>query len=677
MTGAMPVWPVPVAGMVGRIVASRWLAPMVAVAYFVLSRLLGVLTANDFTGPTFWPAAGLTLAALLLTHTARWPAILGAVFVAETGNNLLWDTPVMADVLWAVANVTGPALSAAIIRQLRPTFTLSTPVNLVLFLTVGALVGPAVSALIGAAVGVGLWTWDWGAFPSWFVGDALGVVVMGPLFLAAATPRLRATRWWEAALMAVLVVASVAVAIRGIGSPIDPVLPTFVLLPVVWAAVRYGMRGAGVAIAAVGLTGGWSRPLGQGPFAGTDAVGADVLFHLYLAAVAIAALLVAVLVGNLTERAAAQRAEERHRRQQAALAALGAELLAARDDHEVRAALERTVAAIAAEATAAEADEEAPDAADNAPEVVGDPWATLSDHADRIDIDALRGRFPIRGASVYLIASASNAAASALDRLDQRVALADRATELEETNGALSRAIAFRDELASLVSHELRSPLTPILGFADVLRGIDGHQPDAGQRTQAIDTIERNARRMMTVLDELLLSARAVSGQLHATPQPTDVVGTIRAVLEQQIGGDDIVLHHDGSVVALVEPSHLGQAVWNLVGNARAHGEPPIEVAVRLSGETMVEITVSDHGPGVSPELRDRLFDRFARGEGDGTTEHLGLGLSVVLLLAEANDGDVRYEPPRGGRPSRFVLRFPRAVPAPAPAPAPAPLVTD
>lgn len=667
MTGQTPPGPVPVTGVVGRLVGSRWLAPAVAVSYFLLSRLLGLLTANDFTGPTFWPAAGVTLAALLLTHTSRWPSILAAVFVAETANNLLWETPIMADILWAVANVTGPALAAAIIRQVRPRFTLASPLALVLFLGVGAIVGPAVSAVIGAAVGVGLWEWEWGAFPSWFVGDALGVIVMAPLFLAAATPRLRPTRWWEAGAMLLLVVGSVAIAIRGTGSPIDPVLPTFVLLPVVWAAVRYGMRGAGFAIAAVGFAGGWSRPLGQGPFAGTAAVSADVLFHLYLAAVAITALLVAVLVGNLTERTVAQRVEERRRRQEAALAALGTELLAARDDRAVATALERTVAAIASEAAADHQElrdlVEDP-VAESAPlAVVGDPWATLAEYADRIDIGSLRGRFPVEGSAVYLVASASNAAASALDRLDQRAALAERAADLEQANVALNRAIAFRDDLASLLSHELRSPLTPILGFADVLRGTDHHEPTADERTTAVEAIERNARRMLRVVDELLLSARAVSGELDASPQPTDVGGTVRAVLEQQEEASTVGIEVTGPAVALVEPSHLGQAVWNLVANAVSHGAPPVTVQVRAANRREIEIVVSDGGPGVPDHLRPVLFDRFTRGEDVTSVDHLGLGLSVVRLLAEANDGRVSYEAPSNGAPSRFVLRFPRAVP--------------
>jgi signal transduction histidine kinase len=657
-----------ITGPIGSLVRSRWLAPSVALSYLFFSRLLPILTGDDFQGPTFWPAAGISLAALLLTSRSRWPAILVAVFLAEFANNLLWATPLTADMGWAVANVVGPWLGATLIRRVRPGFSLTSAWSLGSFLVLGCVIGAAAAAAIGGATGVLFWEWTWSSVASWWVGDALGMLVIAPVFLAAAVPRLRPYHPVDVTLMAVVIAAATLIGINGLNSPIDALLPTMVIPPVVWAAVRYGLRGAAPAVAIVGLLGGWSRPLGQGPFGTDTAVSADVLFHVYLAVVAITALVVAALVADLTEGAAARRAEERRRRQEASLAALGSHLLEANTTEEVLGALQATVCAIVSESASAAADEFEPSFAPGDDEVAaaGDPWLPLDTHGRSVDVEALRSRFDVTGNAVFLVASAASSAASALDRLAQRAALAQRADELEQANGQLARAIAFRDELASLVSHELRSPLTPILGFADVLRGVDGSFPDGEQRDQAIASIERNARRMLSVIDELLLSARAVAGDLVASPQPTDVVGTIRAVLEQQIGGQDVEVEVTRAVVALVEPSHLGQAVWNLVVNARAHGQPPVVIRIGAEDDATALIEVIDHGPGVAPQFVDVLFDRFTRAEGPTTDEHVGLGLSVVDLLVRANGGSVRYESPTGDQPSRFVLRLPRARPVDA-----------
>jgi signal transduction histidine kinase len=657
-----------ISGPIGSLVRSRWLAPSVALSYLFFSRLLPILTGDDFQGPTFWPAAGISLAALLLTPRRRWPAILVAVFLAEFANNSLWDTPVSADIGWAVANVAGPLLAASLLRRVRPDFSLTSAWQLGLFLLLACVVGAGASAVIGGFTGVLFWEWVPSAVVSWWVGDALGMLVIAPVFLAAATPRLRPFHPVDVPVMVLAIAVTTLVGINGLGSPIDAVLPTMAIPPVVWAAVRYGLRGAGPAVAIVGLLGGWSRPLGRGPFGADTAVSADLLFHIYLAVVAITALVVAALVANLTERAAAQRAEQRRRRQEASLAALGSHLLEANTVDEVLGVLRATVCAIVSESASADDDEVglALDTDTDVDDTV-DPWVPLDVHGRSIDVEALRAQFDVRGGEVFLVASAASSAASALDRLAQRRALAERADELEQTNEQLARAIAFRDELASLVSHELRSPLTPILGFADVLRGVNGTHPDADQREQAITSIERNARRMLSVIDELLLSARAVAGELVVSPQPTDVAGTIRAVLDQQPGGEDVEVEVVRPVVALVEPSHLGQAVWNLIANASAHGRPPVVVRVGADGDAEVTIEVIDHGPGVDPDLVDVLFDRFARADGPPTGEHIGLGLSVVDLLVRANDGSVRYEPPADGHPNRFVLRLPRARPTPVP----------
>ena len=109
-------------------------------------------------------------------------------------------------------------------------------------------------------------------------------------------------------------------------------------------------------------------------------------------------------------------------------------------------------------------------------------------------------------------------------------------------------------------------------------------------------------------------------------------------------------------VRAVVDADRLAQIVDNLVANAVVHGASPIQVATRQVGDE-AELTVRDAGPGVPPDLRDRLFERFATRAGHGT----GLGLYIVQELARAMGGEVTYLPAENA----FSVRLPRAAARP------------
>jgi signal transduction histidine kinase len=242
-----------------------------------------------------------------------------------------------------------------------------------------------------------------------------------------------------------------------------------------------------------------------------------------------------------------------------------------------------------------------------------------------------------------------------------------RRQAVEQLNQELGRAVRARDQLVSMVSHELRGPLTPILGFAAALErsAADGGLDD--EQRASVAAIQRNAGRMVSLIDELLISARVAAGELTATPQPIDVVTEVRRTLQEELGAHDIDLVADGtsSPVALVERGHFNQMLANLVTNARKYGQPPIEVRIR-DVDDRVEVEVADHGPGVATDVRPVMFERFTQAEGPPTHDPgagVGLGLAIVKMLAEANHGEITYRPPEAGGPSRFVLSFPTASP--------------
>jgi integral membrane sensor domain MASE1 len=482
---------------------SAWFWPVgVFVGYLTLAQGLSVLTSGQYSSPTFWPAAGVALGALLITPKTRWPAILIAVALAETTSNLIFQANSFAILGWTLANVSSPFIAATLIRRAHPEFDLRSPAQLAAFVVFAGVAAPMVSGLIGTATSVAWWGGDWSTLGGWWVGDGLGNLVIAPLFVAFRAPKLRRSAT-EMLLSGGLLVAVIVAVFQNWDSGIDIALTYLVLPPLVWTALRFGLPGAAIGAALLGMFGGWSTPIGYGPFSTTADFNAIVLFQLYLGVMTVAALLIAVLVADLTERDEIQRESERRQRQQAALAQLGQHSLLATDPASVLHRLDDTLRAIA-ERSGTPSRRAAPAAVRQEPGL--DPWGPLADHRELLAAQQFVERHPVEPDEAALVASASTIAANALDRLDQEDRLRERAEELESLNGQLARAITFREELVAMVSHELRSPLTPILGFTEVLRRSEpaaGSDPDI-----ALDAIERNARRILALIDELLLSAR-------------------------------------------------------------------------------------------------------------------------------------------------------------------------
>jgi signal transduction histidine kinase len=141
-------------------------------------------------------------------------------------------------------------------------------------------------------------------------------------------------------------------------------------------------------------------------------------------------------------------------------------------------------------------------------------------------------------------------------------------------------------------------------------------------------------------------------------------VPVLRAVSEaiEQINGRDVRVEVDPSLVVTADPERLEQMLINLIANALRHGRPPVVIGAAAVADG-VRIEVRDHGPGVRPEARDRLFTPFAGSAGlPGST---GLGLWIVDRLARAHGGAVGYEPADPG--ARLVLTLPRGPDEPAP----------
>jgi signal transduction histidine kinase/ActR/RegA family two-component response regulator len=232
--------------------------------------------------------------------------------------------------------------------------------------------------------------------------------------------------------------------------------------------------------------------------------------------------------------------------------------------------------------------------------------------------------------------------------------------EAQEANRA-------KDEFLATVSHELRTPLTAILGWSRVLRGRDTADETA---SRALESIERNARALAEIVDDLLDVSRIISGKLRLSIGPLDLVTVITEAIDAvrpAIDAKGIVLttalqREAGAFVG--DADRLQQVVWNLLSNSVKFTPPGGRVEVVLRGEgAHAEIVVRDTGRGIRPELLPHVFERFRQGDSTTSRAHsgLGLGLAIVRHIVELHGGIVQAESAGEGAGALFTVRLPVA----------------
>jgi two-component system, OmpR family, sensor kinase len=213
----------------------------------------------------------------------------------------------------------------------------------------------------------------------------------------------------------------------------------------------------------------------------------------------------------------------------------------------------------------------------------------------------------------------------------------DEVGALAETLNAmlasLERARAAEQRFVGDASHELRTPLT-------ALRGNLAYATRHGADPEVLADIEADAARLGVLLDDLLALARE-DAAAPARGEPVDLAELAREAAADEVTGD-------AGVIVLGERPALERALGNLVGNARRHGQGRVEIAVERHGDRAL-VSVTDQGPGLSPEQAEHAFERFWRGPGGDS----GLGLAIVKAIAERHGGTVSVTG------ARFVIDLP------------------
>lgn len=217
----------------------------------------------------------------------------------------------------------------------------------------------------------------------------------------------------------------------------------------------------------------------------------------------------------------------------------------------------------------------------------------------------------------------------------------------------------------AVVSHELRNPLSAILGWTHVLLNLENPPPKV---TRAARAIERSALMQKQLIDDLLDVARSARGLLRLQGERIDLDALVAAVVDNvrfsaEAAGRNIQTRlSDGRCVVVGDPERLQQVVWNLLNNALKFTPPEgaIALEVRCDDQQAV-IEVSDTGNGISPEFLPKVFDRFAQeAKGrQGRRSGLGLGLALVRTIVEAHGGSVAAYSEGKGKGARFTVRLP------------------
>jgi PAS domain S-box-containing protein len=208
-----------------------------------------------------------------------------------------------------------------------------------------------------------------------------------------------------------------------------------------------------------------------------------------------------------------------------------------------------------------------------------------------------------------------------------------------------------RSEWTAVITHDLRQPVTVILGYATFLhRHLEraGGEDDDRRAAEHILTSARNLSRMVS---DLLDVARIESRRLTIRPQPTDLPALVQQVLDRNLQvtvGHPIQLQIDEAIPLLeVDPARIEQVIGNLLSNAAKYSEPATPIGITVERrEAEVEVAVSNSGPGIAPEEVSRLFERFYRTQEAQAGERpgIGLGLYITKGLVEAHGGRIWVE---------------------------------
>ncbi|MFN6527482.1 PAS domain-containing protein [Nostoc sp. ChiSLP03a] len=283
-------------------------------------------------------------------------------------------------------------------------------------------------------------------------------------------------------------------------------------------------------------------------------------------------------------------------------------------------------------------------------------------HPDGIRWLAARGQvfYDLAGNAIRMVGNVRDITARKQAEIER-----DRLFQLEQAARAeAERANRIKDEFLAILSHELRSPLNPILGWTKLLQT---RKFSERKTAEALASIERNAKLQTQLIDDLLDVAKILRGKLSIDAAPVNLAFVIESALDTvntAALSKSIVLHSVLPNIGQVsgDSNRLQQIVWNLLSNAIKFTPKGGRVETRLERvDDWVQIIVSDTGKGINPDFLPYIFESFRQEDVSITRKYggLGLGLAIVRQLVEAHGGTITADSPGIGLGATFTVQLP------------------
>jgi PAS domain S-box-containing protein len=224
-----------------------------------------------------------------------------------------------------------------------------------------------------------------------------------------------------------------------------------------------------------------------------------------------------------------------------------------------------------------------------------------------------------------------------------------------------------KDNFLATLSHELRTPMTSILGWVQFLR--TGHF-DEDELNEALRTIESSARLQARLIDDMLDVSRIILGKFQIDLKPTRIASVIEGALTtaRPLAADNKVTLSwsidDGDATVDVDANRIQQVIHNLLTNAIKFTPPGKNVDLTLDRENAtLRIRVTDEGEGIDPAFLPYVFDRLRQGEGSNKRSGLGLGLAIARHIIELHHGDITAASEGLGKGATFTVTLPVRLP--------------
>lgn len=257
---------------------------------------------------------------------------------------------------------------------------------------------------------------------------------------------------------------------------------------------------------------------------------------------------------------------------------------------------------------------------------------------------------------------------SVVREVEDREKIQKLAEDLERANEQLKILDQQKSEFVSIASHQLRSPLTAIRGYTSML--MEGSYGDIPEKAmEAIDRVSQSSQHLVALVEDLLNISRIESGKMSYNfvsvdleKMTEDIIGALLPNAQKSKLDLTFETDKDGPYLISADNEKIRQVILNLIDNSIKY-TPSGFIKVRLSKDkasNKISLRVEDSGVGVSPELMDRLFEKFSRGD-DKNKLHVngtGLGLYVAKEIIKAHKGDIWVESPGEGKGSTFFVEF-------------------